>query len=136
MLERHVMQLAEKLDLPPPASPDANQYFHIVISDKIKISMKSLDPGIFFLASIGPLPIKKREDTLSYLMKANFLGQGTGGYVIGIDEEENLLTLSHKMPYDINDKTFREIVEDFANYLAYWQGEMQKLQKTNETGII
>ncbi len=136
MLESHVIQLAENLNLPPQDSQDANQYFHLKISDKINISMKSLNPGLFFLAQLGSLPLKKREDTLSYLMKANFLGQGTGGYVIGIDSEENLLTLSHKITYDINYKTFKEIVEDFANYLSYWQGEVQKLQKENETGII
>ena len=136
MLERLVMQLAEDLNLSPQAIQETNQYFHIKISDTITISIKSKDPGLFFLAQIGSLSMKKKEDTLSYLMSANFLGQGTGNYVIGIDEEENILTLSHKIPYDINYKTFKEIIEDFANYLAYWQDQMQKLQKTNEAGII
>ena len=136
MLERYIIQLADNLNLPPPASQDPNQYFHLTISDQIQISIKSQSPGLFFLAQIGPLPPKKREDTLAYLMKANFLGQGTGNYVIGINDDENILTLSHKISYDINYKIFKEIVEDFANYLAYWRGEMQKLQKINETGII
>ena len=60
-------------------------------------------------------------------MKANFLGQGTGGAVIGMDPEENLLTLSLLLPYDMNYKMFREALEDFANFLDYWKTELRNL---------
>jgi hypothetical protein len=40
------------------------------------------------------------------------------------------------MPYDINYKTFKEAVEDFANFLELWRNEIERHQKTAAEGIL
>ena len=56
-------------------------------------------------------------------MKANFLGQGTGGATIGLKEDESFLTLSLSLPYEMNYRAFKDAVEEFVNYLEYWKSE-------------
>lgn len=70
------------------------------------------------------------------LMKANFLGQGTLGGAIGIDDEEKFLTLSLTLPYDVNQRTFKEAVEDFANILDFWRDEVARFEKNSSEGIF
>ena len=65
-------------------------------------------------------------------MKANFLGQGTGDATIGLDENENFLTLSLVLPYDMNYKMFKDALEDFVNYLDYWKEELIRHKKAAE----
>ena len=60
-------------------------------------------------------------------MKANLLGQGTGGAAIGIDPSEKFFTLSEVLEFEVNYKTFHEKLEDFLNYIDYWKEEVPKL---------
>ncbi len=85
---------------------------------------------------IGPCPTLKKEDLFIYLMKANFLGQGTGGSAIGLDQDENFLTLSLVLPYDMNYIMFRDALEDFANYIDYWKAELIRHTKAAEQQIL
>ena len=57
-------------------------------------------------------------------MKANLLGQGTGGAAIGIDSSEKFFILTHTFPFEINYKTFHESLEDFLNYIDFWKEEI------------
>ena len=59
-------------------------------------------------------------------MRANFLGQGTGGARIGLDPNEKFLTLSCGFPYEMKYQDFKEKIEDFANYLLCWRAEIEK----------
>lgn len=93
------------------------------------IAVKDLNPGLSLHARICPCPEKKREALFIYLMRANLLGQGTGGARIGLDPEEKFLTLSLGLPYEMNYQSFKETVEDFANYLLHWRGEVAKFEK-------
>ncbi len=136
MLENHITQLAEELYLPPPAEQDADGFFHICIPNTITIAIKSLNPGLFLTAPVGFIPNKKKEDSFIYFMKANFLFQGTGGRVLGVDSEAKNLTLSQKTNQDESYKQFKELIEDFTNYLSYWQKELEKLQQDTTEGII
>ena len=80
-------------------------------------------------ANISPCPYEEREDLFIYLMRANLLGQGTGGSRIGLDEEEKNLTLSLGLPYDMNYHAFKEAFEDFVNHLIYWRDTVAKFEK-------
>ena len=62
-------------------------------------------------------------------MKANFLGQGTGGARIGVDPDDKFLTLSHGFPYEMNYQLFKESIEDFVNYVVYWREEIAKFEQ-------
>jgi hypothetical protein len=96
------------------------------------------DKEIYFEEGINGIYIRARicsfsEDTFSspedayiYLMKANFLGQGTKDAVISLDAEEKFLTLSTLIAYEVNYKMFRDLLEDFVNYLLFWEKEINK----------
>jgi hypothetical protein len=79
-------------------------------------------------AKITLCPNTKKEDLFIYLMRANLLGQGAGGARIGLDPDEKFLTLSSGLPYEMNYQTFKETIEDFANYLIYWRDEVAKFE--------
>ena len=94
MLETLLKTLIEELHLEILPKKDEQQFYSFFLNPELEIKIKELDPGIVIFAKIGPCPQIKKEDLFSYLMKANFLGQGTGGATIGFDEKENFLTLS------------------------------------------
>jgi|SRR5579862_4506962 len=135
MLETFLKTLHEELKLEAPPKMDRQQYYCFSLNPELEIKVKELDPGTLFFARIGPCPQLKKEELFSHLMKANFLGQGTGGSSIGFDESENCLTLSSFLPYDLNYKLFRDALEDFVNYIDYWKAELIRHQKTAEESI-
>jgi hypothetical protein len=129
VLESHLQQLARELNLNEAPSKEG-QVYSFPINSKTMITIKELLPqGAYLSAPICPYPKGSHEDLLIYLMKANFLGQGTLGGIIGLDKDENFLTLSFNLPYDMNYRHFREAVEDFANILDYWKGEIEQFLK-------
>ena len=130
MLEQLLQKFINEMELGEmPAKDDQGSYL-VKISPEMHVSLKQLDPGIFFHSPLGPLQEQKREDLLIFLMKANFLAQGTGGGSIGLDENEKFLTLSSVIPYDMDYKTFKESLEDFANYVDYWREELIRFSTT------
>lgn len=128
-VEQHLVKLAEELELSPPGPKDKSGTLHLALGSEMKISVKELDEGFSLFAQIAPLPAQKREELLMLLMRANFLGQGTGGAAIGLDREEKFLTLSLGIPYEMNYRAFRETIEDFANFVDYWRTEILKMKE-------
>jgi hypothetical protein len=122
ILKNLLEQLCQELGLGAIPPADENKIHHFQISS-FDIFMKDLDPGFYFSTNIAPLPKKKKEDFLMLLMKANFLGQGTGGATLGLREDESFLTLSLSLPYEMNYKAFKDSLEDFANFVEYWKKE-------------
>lgn len=128
MFDQLVMQLAEELEMEVPKKEEGN-FFNFPLNPETTVKIRQLDPGVSFWAKIAPCPTVKKEELFILLMKGNFLGQGTGGAVIALDENENFLTLSSILPYDMNYKTFKEALEDFANYLDFWREELVRHNK-------
>ena len=126
MIEQYLTQLVEELQLEPLPPKDDQDRYHLRINTDLEISFNALDPGFFVHSLIAACPKQKREELFIYLAKANFLGQGTGGGCIGLEENENFLTLSLSLPYDMNYKAFKETVEDFVNHVDYWKEEISR----------
>jgi hypothetical protein len=126
LLESFIATLVQDLELGSMPAKEEKETFTLRLNDAMTIQIRQRDPGVFFWARIGECPRQKREELFMYLMKANFLGQGTGGATIGLDEHEKFLTLSFVLPYDMNYKTFKDALEDFANYLDYWREELNR----------
>lgn len=122
MLKTLLQQLCQDLGL-DTVPPVDEQQFHQLKIGAFDIGLKDLDPGFYFSSNIGPLPKKKTEDFLMLLMKANFLGQGTGGATLGLKEDESFLTLSLSLPYEMNYKAFKDSLEEFANFVEFWKKE-------------
>ena len=127
MLEHYLQQFIEEFSLQTLAPPDDKKRYRLHFG-ALEILLSELTPGVYVYGLIGPVPALKREELFIYLMKANFLGLGTGGAVIGLKEDESFLTLSLALPYDINYRTFKETLETFANFLEFWQKELKKHQ--------
>lgn len=131
-----IKTLAEELELDEIPKKEAEDLYHLSLNSELPITLQQLDPGVSFLGKIGACPAVKREELFILLMKANFLGQGTGGAVIALDANENFLTLSSVIPYDMNYKIFKDALEDFANYLDYWKEELIRYKKSIEASIL
>lgn len=129
---KHLLeQLFEELRLGAIPPADELKFHHFKIGAH-SIAMKDLDPGFYFSSNISPLPKKKREDFFMLLMKANFLGQGTGGATLGLKEDESFLTLSLSLPYEMNYKAFKDSLEDFTNFVEYWKKETVRFETEAE----
>ena len=124
MLDSFLTTLAEELELGQAPQKDPSNQFRLQLNQTQSISLKEEGEHILFRAQIHSMPQDKQEELCLYLMKGNFLGQGTGRSVIGLSEDEKFLTLSLLLPYDMNYKTFKLLLEEFANYLSYWQEEI------------
>ena len=133
MIEQHITHLIEDLSLPPLGPKDPNGYFQIPLKGDLKMSLKDLSPGFMIQAPLGPVSNQNKEELLTYLMKANFLGQGTGEQIIGMNPDEKFLTLSRSITYEINYQKFKDILEEFTNYLLYWKGEVIRMQAIQPT---
>lgn len=99
--------------------------FSISLSEEEEIFVDDLEPGLFLHVLLGTNILGTREDLYIHLMHANFLGQGTGKSIIGLDPEEKYLTLSYLFPYEIDYTIFKGMLEDFLNYSTYWKEYIQ-----------
>lgn len=136
VLQQHLGKLMSDLELAPLAPKDENQLFHVDFGSEMRVSIKEVDEQVLFTTKIGDLPEPKREELVILLMKANLLGQGTGGSAIGLDASEKFLTLSLAIPYDINYKLFRDSIEDFTNFADYWRKELLRHTQEAEKGLF
>ena len=136
LLEELLKTLAEELEFEEIPKKDEGNLYHVSLNPELSITIQQQDPGVSFLGKIGPCPVTKREELFILLMKANFLGQGTGGATIALEANENFLTLSSVIPYDMNYKMFKDALEDFANYLDYWNEELVRYKKLAEDNFI
>src|SRR3990167_283212 len=116
MLRQFLRQLCQELDL--SYSEDRHRYL-FRLNNQLEAELRDLEPGMAVLGRIAACPERKREDLFIYLMRANLLGQGTGGCRIGLDASEKTLTLSLGLPYEMNYQVFKDTLEDFINYLLY-----------------
>ena len=130
MLEHLLKTFIDQMELGEIPTKDEQGAYLIKISPEMHVSVKQLDPGLFFHSPLAALQEQKREELFMFLMKANFLGQGTGGGAIGLDDNEKFLTLSLVIPYDMNYQTFKDSLESFANYVDYWREELSRFYAT------
>jgi hypothetical protein len=128
MLTKYLDQLMTDLELAPSLPKDEEGRFLLTINPDLTVRILELDQGFLFSSQISPCPIQQRDELFTLLMQANFLGQGTGGGVLSLDEEEKFLTLSLTLPYDMNYKMFKEGIGDFANFVDYWKEEVKRFQ--------
>ncbi|MCK4934049.1 MAG: type III secretion system chaperone [Simkaniaceae bacterium] len=126
MLEQFVETLYEKFKLQALPKKEQAGSYELSIESGSNITVSPLDPGLHISSIIAKVPANSRESLFMYLMRANFLGQGTGGSVIGMDSEESTLTLSLSIPYEVHYAMFEEKLEDFINFREYWRAEIEK----------
>lgn len=126
ILEQLLEQFCQEFSIPLDKEGKEG-LFSITIGDEIHILCRQEKEKTFLQSSIEPCPEKGREELFIYLMKANLLGQGTGGSKIGLSEDDKFLTLTRVIPYELNYKELKEEIEDFSNYFLFWREEIQRL---------
>jgi len=127
-LKEMIQRLASEMEIETP-KVDSQKAYVVAINPTLAVTICDLAPGYSLYSLVVKCPIRKREELFIYLMRANFLGQGTGGARIGLDAEEKVLTLSVGFPYELNYQLFKESVEDFVNYVVYWRNEIAKFEQ-------
>lgn len=131
MLEHLLTELCEKLDLPLDLEKDKENYYSFTLTDEISFSLRELKPGFFLRAELGEAPEGSHEDLYILLMKANFLGQGTAGAFIGMDEKAENFTLTRACKQETSYRQFKEFLEEFVNYYEYWKKRIDTYKKAN-----
>jgi len=132
----YLKELCEDLNLESNLKKSELGFYLLPLTDSLALEVKPLEPGVFFTSPICPCPEIKREELFIQLMKANLFDQGTMGATISLKDEENLLTLSRSMPYDMNYGVFKDALEDFANIVEYWREEVERHIEMSEGGIL
>ena len=132
----YLKTLCEDLNIDPSLEKTESGSYLLPLTNSIQLEVKTLDPGVLFFSPLAACPKIKRELLFIQLMKANLFGQGTLGAAIGLDADENLLTLSSALPYDMDDKAFKEAIEDFANIVEYWREEIDRHEKLAQEGVL
>ncbi len=127
MLKSFLEKISDELKLGPTVKEDKT--FSVAFSKETVVKFSDLYPGVEMKSVIGACPKGKREDLFIYLMRANLLGQGTGGCRIGLDESENHLTLSLGLPYEMKYDAFKIAIENFINHLVYWRDCIAKFER-------
>lgn len=134
MLNAFLERLTQDLQLDESIKEIEPKRFSFVLNPDVTVNIQDLDTVFFLMGQIAECPKEKKEDLFILLMKANFLNQGTGGAIIGLDKDENFLTLSCHLPYDMNYQMFKDALEDFVNFLSYWKEKI--IDYTKETRSI
>lgn len=135
MLEQFLQQLSAELGRELNLKKEGKTVV-FSLNPELAVTLTETEEGVSIWARIAPLPAEKREEFTMHLMAANFLGQGTGGAVLGLESDEKFLTLSLAFPYDINYKIFKDALEDFANYVDYWRAETKRHIELANQGIL
>ena len=130
-LEHLLIKLKEDLELDtiPQKNPEGKFVLSFIPSQEISLSEANKE--IVLRAKVGEFPLTKQEEFALFTMKGNFLGQGTGISVLGLDENEKILTLSCVLPYELDYSHFKASLEEFSNYLGYWQEMLTSFKDNN-----
>ncbi|MBS0629833.1 MAG: type III secretion system chaperone [Verrucomicrobia bacterium] len=130
----YLKQLCEELNLDPHLRNENGRFYLPFPSATVEV--KPLEPGVYFHSPIRSCPNVKKEELFIQLMKANLFGQGTMGSTIALNGNDNLLTLSRGMAYDMDYRAFRGALEDFINIVEYWREEIDRHVKQAEDRIL
>jgi len=105
--------------------------YQLLLPPDCQMGIRETPQGIFLSCLILPIPREGSKEALYiYLMKANFIRQGTGSGVIGIDPSNAYFTFSQTLPLETNETQLKEAIEDCVNYISYWQEEIMRFQQT------
>jgi hypothetical protein len=124
MAHPFISQLCHDLNNIQVPSPNAQDAYLLTFGKELVVAIKALPSGFYFQGILGACPKAPCEELFTTLMHANLFGDGTGGSVIGLNEEGRVLTFSLDLPQQVAYKQFKEKLEDFVNYLELWQGKI------------
>lgn len=132
MLEHLITNFCEKLKLSLNLEKDKDGFFTLRLHRDFEFKLKDQNPGFYTRAYIGSVPEGSHEDLYMHYMKANYLGQGTGGCALALTPDTKNLMLILSVGQDVNDNEFSDYLETYANYLDYWKNHLKNYKQTKE----
>lgn len=133
MLENHLKQLQQELELTEPFPSEVPGVWSIPLEETVEVVLTQLQPEGFSLnCVIGSLPEDHQDEFLDQVMLSNLFGQGTGGAVLGIDETEKNIVLAQNVEQDLEYQKFKDLLEDFLNSVEVWRDEILEYQGKSE----
>ncbi len=121
MLEQLIKQLGQELDMTEQITKNEEEHYLLSFEPEIDVEAIECDKCHLLKGAIGPCPTSNGESFLMKVMEANLFGRGTRGSVIGIDNEEKMLTLTLELDYNSSYKDFKEKLEDFISVVDFWR---------------
>lgn len=134
-IQEFTEKIIQILNLQQGAHPDEDKMYTLDLGDDLIVRYSDLHPGVYMVSHLGPLSDKSREVWAASIMHLNLFGNGTGGGVIGYDEEIKLLTFSEAVPYRLQFGEFKDVLEDFINYVDFWKNEIKKAEN-NKSSLL
>lgn len=125
MLDELIHNLLKDIGLEKEPVKLGPMSYQIDLGVDLSITIKANDPGYYMQIAIDRITDYEAEILFITLMEANLFGQGTGGGILGISLENNLLMYSRKILQDLNYQDFKEKIEEFVNYSEFWRVEIK-----------
>lgn len=129
MLHHLLEKLCQRLKIDFNPEKDPGDFYTLTLNKDMIFKMKEQNPGFYSQAFIGTVPDGRHEDLYIHYMKANYLGQGTGGCALALTPDTKNLMLILSVGQDVNDHEFSEHMETYANYLEYWRNHLEKYKQ-------
>jgi Tir chaperone protein (CesT) family len=124
-LDKCIEQLVKDMELESGLTTKVPGVFAFPVEENLSIMIEDRPPGFALSCKLGDVPKQKQEEFFTRVMMGNLFGQGTKGAVLGIHEDGDVLTLTLVVDYNAEYKEFRDILEDFANSVDFWYGEVR-----------
>lgn len=105
----------------------------IDLDENLSVTFNELSPiGIGMFSKLGSCPEMQQEELFTTLMTSNLFGDQTGGAIIGLDSQGKTVTMRLDIPRQVTYAEFYGDVENFLNYVDFWQQELQEHIKQSE----
>lgn len=124
-IEQYLKRLASDLKFPDLYQSEGANHFKIQIPDIESIEVFIKENEIQLICPVAQVIENVDEEKLfSYLMNANFLGQGTGRSVLGLHPNNMTIVLSQVIFFEIDYADFKDRIEEMVNYIDYLTGHL------------
>jgi hypothetical protein len=124
MFRDHIQKLIEEFSLQEGGSlPKELDSFSLDI-EGVSVTLFDRTPGIDYTATLGFLPEENMEESLTHLLRGNFLGQATRKAYLGLDSSGQKVIVNMSIPLIRSYREFHDMLEDFSNVISFWKTEI------------
>lgn len=128
MLDSFIKQISDELDMKDSITSPAADRYVLSFQNDVDVEVTNAPHGYAFTGTIAKVPERNAEILLTQLMEGNLFGQGTYGGILGINEDETLITFSNELDQSSSYKDFKNKIEDCVNVISFWKNEALKYQ--------
>jgi len=129
MLENFMQQFQKDMDVADAFDKPTPDSYSIPFDKGFKIVITELPSGFSLFSEFNALPKSNEEAFYLKALTGNLFGKGTRGSSLGINDKENMLTISQVIDYNTEYKDFKEIIDDFITTIDFWKNELDSKVK-------